>query len=178
MRGTTEVGSQKVFGFGRIAGRSLHLKTTPRPLLCSVLILMCNLSVVGNTYCQQKRVTKDYLGLFSDVSYAGRYVNSHNRYLRSGTSYIIEMESQEFDTYLAIKGSFGQVYKKDNGGSGLNSRIVVRPLRSKIYRIIATSKHPGVKGNYTIRITPVSSSRASVHSVYRPASCSRCCIRK
>jgi hypothetical protein len=67
-------------------------------------------------------------------------------------TYIIDMESREFDAYLRILDAGGkQLAYDDDGGEGLNSRLRFTPPREGDYQIVATSFGPG-KGSYLLKV--------------------------
>jgi hypothetical protein len=83
--------------------------------------------------------------------------------LKQGQVYIIDLESYDgnrdknrpdfFDTYLRIEDAGGkEVASDDDGGEGLNARILFTPQASGTYRIIATSFSGGATGPYVLRI--------------------------
>lgn len=59
--------------------------------------------------------------------------------LQAGTEYIIDLRSREFDPYLRLEYAGNELTSNDDGGGGLNSRIVFRPTQTGAHRIIATS---------------------------------------
>lgn len=75
---------------------------------------------------------------------------SYDVNLRAGESYVISMRSSDFDTYLRLEFAGKELARDDDGGGGLNSRIVFTPERTGDYRIIATSFN-GL-GNFTLTV--------------------------
>ncbi|MFO0966157.1 MAG: DUF4339 domain-containing protein [Gemmataceae bacterium] len=70
-----------------------------------------------------------------------------------GKLYTIDMMSGVMDCYLRLVDSRGmQVAADDDGGDGLNARIVFRPAAADTYRIVCTTFMPGEIGNFTLSI--------------------------
>ncbi len=69
-----------------------------------------------------------------------------------GRTYVIDLHSAQFDSFLRLEDSaFRELARDDDGGGGLNARIVFRCPRTDNYRIIATSLGQG-QGAYTLTI--------------------------
>jgi phage FluMu protein Com len=65
---------------------------------------------------------------------------THQVTMVKGKSYQIDLMSQEFDAYLILQDPNGtKVAENDDGGEGLNSRIVYQPKATGIHRVVATS---------------------------------------
>lgn len=85
----------------------------------------------------------------------GCHEQLHKVYLQAGTTYVIFMNSSQFDTYLFLENLSGQVLAKDDdSGGNLNARIVFTPSVTGHYNIVATSYAGGATGAYTISVTP------------------------
>jgi hypothetical protein len=68
------------------------------------------------------------------------------------TTYIIDMESKDFDSYLRIEDSTGkQLAEDDDSGGNLNARIRFLPPQDGVYQIIATT-FAGGAGTYTLKV--------------------------
>jgi len=64
--------------------------------------------------------------------------------LAAGRAYQIDLTSKDFDTFLRVEDANGrEVAYDDDGGEGLNSRLVFTPTRTGQYRLIATSYQGG-----------------------------------
>jgi hypothetical protein len=73
--------------------------------------------------------------------------------LEEGKTYQIDHISQAFDAYLYLEGPNGNILAQDDdGGDGLNSRIVHKAAATGNYRIIATSLGGNRTGNYSLSI--------------------------
>ncbi len=70
--------------------------------------------------------------------------------------YVVELASKDFDSYLRLEDPQGQeLADDDDGGGGLNSRIVFQAPDSAVFRIIATTLEDGATGRYQLRIHEV-----------------------
>ncbi|HEX4611659.1 MAG TPA: hypothetical protein VH092_25915 [Urbifossiella sp.] len=75
---------------------------------------------------------------------------------KAGETYIISLDMTQpgagYDPYLVLEGPGGDVVaQNDDGGQGLNSRIVHRSKRGGEYRVIATGLGGGT-GAYRVRV--------------------------
>jgi serine protease Do len=83
-----------------------------------------------------------------------------NRYMKveevnwsAGVTYIIEMDSDEIDSYLFLEDLKGKTLAEDDDSGGdLNAKIVFRAPSDGAYRIIATTFNPRETGNYTLTV--------------------------
>jgi uncharacterized membrane protein YgcG len=81
----------------------------------------------------------------------------HTVKLEAGKSYQIDMMSRAFDSYLFLEDSAGKLLMEDDdGGEGLNARIIFRPAKTDIYRMVATTYNRGrpqsAPGSYTLSV--------------------------
>lgn len=75
--------------------------------------------------------------------------------LAPGKNYQIDLVSGEFDSYLRFESSDGtQLDANDDGGEGLNSKIVFRAEKEDVYKVIATTFAGGV-GAYTLTVKEI-----------------------
>jgi S1-C subfamily serine protease len=73
--------------------------------------------------------------------------------MMAGSTYTIDLESAEFDSYLRLEDIGGMQLAEDDDGAGkLNSRIVFTPLTDGEYRIIVTTCDPDQYGSYRLAI--------------------------
>ncbi len=85
----------------------------------------------------------------------GAYEEIHRVKLTAGQTYVIDLMSKDFDPYLIIEDSRGRrITTDDDGGIGLNSRVIFTPRRSGTYRIVVTSYRVRATGNFTLRVSP------------------------
>lgn len=93
---------------------------------------------------------------FGDEMDAVRRTSFHKAYtvkLEAGRNYVIELTSTQFDTFLRLEDAAGkELAFNDDGGDGTNSRLRFRPEQSGTYRIIVTSYHTRVIGNYLLKV--------------------------
>ena len=79
----------------------------------------------------------------------------HTLELSKDKTYVIDMESRDFDSYLRIEDSTGkQLAEDDDSGGNLNARIRLAPPKDDTYQIIATT-FAGGAGMYTLKIRAV-----------------------
>jgi hypothetical protein len=70
--------------------------------------------------------------------------------MEAGHTYVIDLQSTQFDTYLRLEDPRGtDLAQDDDSGGNLNARITFRPTRTGNYRVIATSFMPAT-GAYTL----------------------------
>lgn len=70
-------------------------------------------------------------------------------FLQAGRTYVIEMNSRDFDAFVRLRHpQFGVVAANDDGGPGRNARLVFRPTRSGLYHIEATTYRREATGTY------------------------------
>jgi hypothetical protein len=70
-----------------------------------------------------------------------------------GNTYVIDHMSSKFDCYLRVEDENGNnLAQDDDGGNGLNSRIVFSPTRQGNYRICATSLGGRSVGQFTLTV--------------------------
>jgi len=80
----------------------------------------------------------------------------HEVFLDQGKTYVLEMRSDDFDTYLMLEDGEGALLAQNDDDStvltayALNSRIAFQPPTTGTYRLIASAFHPAGEGNYTI----------------------------
>jgi len=85
----------------------------------------------------------------------------HPVVLAQGKTYVIEMRSTEFDTYLMLEDGAGSLLaQNDDTGTvltndALNSRITIQPKTTGLYRVIASAFAPSGAGNYTMSVREI-----------------------
>ncbi|GEM_PF-429222 len=73
--------------------------------------------------------------------------------MKAGQLYTIDLMSGAFDAYLRLEAPNGaQLAANDDGGDGLNSRIVFPAQADGVYRVIATTYSGGATGPYTLQV--------------------------
>lgn len=88
-----------------------------------------------------------------DVVRQGCFAKIYQVKLSKGKSYIINMVSNQIDSYLRLEDNKGiQLAEDDDSGGNLNARIRFSPAEGGTYRIIATSCGANETGSYTLTI--------------------------
>jgi hypothetical protein len=80
---------------------------------------------------------------------------THDQKLEAGITYVIDMRSVAFDTYLKLLDGNGSFIAEndDIASNNLNSRIIFTPKESGTFRIVATSYQERGRGVYTLTVT-------------------------
>lgn len=87
-----------------------------------------------------------------DKQLRGSPCHTYNVQMTAGRTYIIDHMSDRFDCFLRLEDAGGrQLMVDDDGGIGLNSKIIFRPPANGQYRVYATSLS-GRGGPYTLTI--------------------------
>jgi tetratricopeptide (TPR) repeat protein len=85
-----------------------------------------------------------------------KFVHKHKVTLTAGTPYVIELESQKFDTYLILLDTDGQRVLAENDDivpeDTTKSRLDFTPGASGEYVLAVTSADPGETGPYTLKV--------------------------
>jgi len=90
----------------------------------------------------------------SDQKYLGRkFAKIITINFVAGQTYQIDHTSKSFDAFLYLEDADGErLAEDDDGGGGLNARIVFRAAQSGAYRVIATSVGNGRFGVFSLSI--------------------------
>jgi murein DD-endopeptidase MepM/ murein hydrolase activator NlpD len=79
----------------------------------------------------------------------------HKVRLESGRTYVIDLESNHFDSVLRLENASGQQLAFDDDSGGFpNARIIFRALENGIYRLVVGSFKKDEDGAYCLRIRP------------------------
>lgn len=82
---------------------------------------------------------------------------SFNLIMKKGKSYTIDLKSKDFDPFLRLENMAGQsLALDDDGGGGLDSRLVLTPHQDGIFRVVATSFDKNV-GLFSLSVRETSS---------------------
>src|SRR5262245_4428569 len=82
----------------------------------------------------------------------GKAAQIHKVKMSSDKTYVIDLESSDFDAYLRVLDSGGkQLASDDDSGDGLNARLRFTPPKDGDYQVVATSFDSG-QGNYLLKI--------------------------
>lgn len=92
---------------------------------------------------------------------SGEFVDTYEVQGRAGQPLSVVMRSDDFDTYLMIRGPGDFSEDNDDGGDdGTNSLLDVRLPVDGAYRITATSYEAGESGRYSLSLNGASAQRA------------------
>jgi hypothetical protein len=90
----------------------------------------------------------------ADPRYAGKIHKLFIVKMEQGKTYQIDHMSRDFDAYLYLQDPNGTVLAQDDdGGEGLNSRIIHRANKTGEFRIVATSLGGRSVGAFTFQVT-------------------------
>jgi tetratricopeptide (TPR) repeat protein len=102
---------------------------------------------------------KEARARFSEMSVRGalsaqQTSRLHEFKMTAGMTYVIDLESTAFDTYLILQDPKGVKLAENDDISpdNLNSRLVFTPQEDGVYRLVATSFHQQGSGIYTLTI--------------------------
>lgn len=85
----------------------------------------------------------------------GSYFNLHSFEGTAGSAILIDLISEDFDTYLFLIGPDKQIVAdNDDGGGGTQSRIAVILPTTGTYQILVSSYEAGATGQYTLTWQP------------------------
>ena len=108
------------------------------------------------------RLLKAATAAFTETNLKGKLTakdteQMHEMKMTAGNTYVIDMTSSDFDTYLRLETAQKKVLAKndDIAPHNLNSRILFTPKEDGLYRIIATSFGQEGAGAYALRIRDV-----------------------
>lgn len=121
-----------------------------KPFVAAAVKLIPLARPVANkpTEIQGKLKPDDPPGPFRD--YPSQF---HTIELLTGKTYVIDMISAQFDSYLVLQNANAvTLAQDDDSGGNLNSRIRFRPPANGSYRVVATTFN-GQVGAFTLRVT-------------------------
>lgn len=84
----------------------------------------------------------------------GCYFKKYPIELQAGTTYVIQLDSNDFDAYLRLFNAEGKEVASDDDGAkdGLNAKLVYRCERAGAYSIVATSSAHADTGEFRLRV--------------------------
>jgi hypothetical protein len=118
-------------------------------------------SIFGWATDQTSAQVPTYRGSLSTLSpmsarRPGCFENVHRVYLRANQSYVIELQSEEFNAFLYLEDSHRRVLRSDDDSGGdRNAMILFRPGTSGWYHLAVTSCGRGESGRYTLTVDDV-----------------------
>jgi hypothetical protein len=79
---------------------------------------------------------------------------SHQVKLQAGKTYVIDLESEAFDTVLRLEDAAGKKLDEndDLGPGSLNYRLIFTPPQDANFRVVATAFEANAAGAYTLTI--------------------------
>ena len=92
---------------------------------------------------------------------SGEFVDTFEIPMTAGASYVIDMYSEDFDTYLFVRGVEDSQFEVDNDdfeGNTNQSRIRMTATMTGTYVVYVTSYEPGETGEYRVSIQSVDAS--------------------
>jgi hypothetical protein len=117
-------------------------------------------------WTQVEALSKQARAAFSQTEHQGKLSDkqreqSYPLKMNAGKTYMIDMSSAQFDTYLRLEDDKGKVLAEDDDISdeNLNSRIIFNCKEDGNYRIVATSFQQAGRGTYVVTIREFQSKR-------------------
>jgi hypothetical protein len=81
------------------------------------------------------------------------FMRIHEVTLTAGRRYVIDLQSDEFDTFLKVLNPSGAIVAfADECGTMRNTRVIYIPTRTETYRIVATSYEPAATGAFQLMV--------------------------
>jgi tetratricopeptide (TPR) repeat protein len=110
-------------------------------------------------WTEVQRLHKDALSRFSETRLQGTLTTKetskvHEIKMTAGKTYLVDMQSKAFDTFLKLEDAQGKLLAEndDISPTNSNSRILFTPRQDGLYRLIATSFQQQGQGQYEIII--------------------------
>ncbi len=74
--------------------------------------------------------------------------------MKAGTTYVIQLDSNDFDAYLRLLNADGKEVASDDDGAkdGLNAKLIYRCEKAGAYSIVATSSAHADTGEFRLRV--------------------------
>ncbi len=102
---------------------------------------------------QASRIERGRLESGDLSSVSGKYLDAYTFQGNAGNEVVVELISQDFDTYLMLIGPSGeQLANDDHNGSQDHSLINLELNESGIFEVVVTSFLEGETGDYTLHI--------------------------
>lgn len=85
---------------------------------------------------------------------SGEYVDSFSIKGRQGEHLVVDLRSDSFDTYVALRAPSGEVWQNDDHDNSSNrSQVSVELPETGDYEVMVTSYRPGETGSWTANVT-------------------------
>lgn len=98
---------------------------------------------------------------------SGEFYDVRRIAAQEGDTLVLEMSSDEFDTYLGVVGPTGEVWENDDADDFDGSRLEIDIEAAGDYQVIATSYAPGETGRYRLRTLVERGRMRGIHEVHR-----------
>lgn len=72
--------------------------------------------------------------------------------LEAGKTYQIDLTTTAFDSQLVLQDAAGKMVLNGFDAEGYNSRLLFRPTRTDVYRILASSRQTAARGPYMVTV--------------------------
>jgi len=112
---------------------------------------------------EQLRIVTDQLTqkqVEEEAPFRGKAAKYHEVPLREGQTVRIDLMSKDFDSYLIVTDKDGKLLAaNDDGGEGLNARLIITAPAKGRYKLIATTFGPGGFGKYRITVQPAKAAK-------------------
>jgi Bacterial pre-peptidase C-terminal domain len=96
----------------------------------------------------------------------GCYSKMHTLKMAAGSTYTIDLVSNDFNAFLRVEDPDGKSLAEDDDGAGkLNARIVFTPTADGVYRIIVTTEAAQQKGSYRLAVLEAAARRLKMRRV-------------
>lgn len=88
---------------------------------------------------------------------------TYNVKMNPDTSYVINLASKDFDSFLRLEDSNGaKLEEDDDGGFDLNSKITFQPTKADTYKVVVTSFDGDGRGNYDVSVVALPTPKSKV----------------
>lgn len=99
----------------------------------------------------------DYVGV------NGSYLEAWSLKARAGQTISIDLQSDDFDSYLYVVGpGLSETLRDDDGGGACHSRLDFTVLESGVFHVVASSSGSQTTGTYRLRVSAEPQPRASI----------------
>ncbi len=97
----------------------------------------------------------------TDKKLPGRFLKVQEVMMTAGATYLIELESAQFDAYLIIEDTNGKKLAEDNDSGGeRNAKLVFRAPSEGTYRVVITTFNANETGKYPLTVRKQAESKS------------------